>query len=249
MIISGKYEGNYIVLNEEFVSFVSNDPVKLNKNTLVSTMYKEDVKSITKESEHASGDKERVAFWLGSIVAAGMSESKIFVIRIVWQDGQESLANITDKQYQYVLATQMKSNPTGQKQDEKIRVVWDKESVYNNAIALFNKNTYASDQAAMKEFQSVIDYKDARIYITKLRSRIEKHKTNAPQIVAEGRKALNTILVIVMVISAILAIVGFCVDLPIVGVLFAIIFVCVLLIFIAFANTAPKKFQNNKKKK
>jgi hypothetical protein len=112
MIIAGKYEGNYFVLNGQKISFISKDPAKLNADTFVSTMYKDDIKSITKESEHASGNKERVAFWLGSIAAAGVSETKVYVIRIVWQDGQESLANITDSQYQYVLATQIKPAPT-----------------------------------------------------------------------------------------------------------------------------------------
>ena len=111
MIISGKYEGNYLVLNDQKISFISKDPIKLNADTFVSTMYKDDIKSITKESEHASGNKERIAFWLGSIAAAGVSETKVFVVRIVWQDGQESLANIIDSQYQYILATQIKSNP------------------------------------------------------------------------------------------------------------------------------------------
>ena len=115
MIIAGKYEGNYFVLNDQKIAFISKDPVKLNVNTFVSTMYKDDIKSITKESEHASGNKEHVAYWLGSIAAAGVSETKIFVIKIVWQDGSESLANITDSQYQYVLATQMKFAPTFQK--------------------------------------------------------------------------------------------------------------------------------------
>lgn len=124
MIISGKYEGNYIILNDKKNTFVSSDPVKLNGTTFVSTMYKEDIQSITKESEHASGDKNRVAFWLGSIAAAGMSETKIYVIRIVWQNGEESLANVTDYQYQYVLATQMKPTPASPEHGAKINSTW-----------------------------------------------------------------------------------------------------------------------------
>ncbi|MBQ7294005.1 MAG: hypothetical protein IJW79_09740 [Clostridia bacterium] len=112
MIIAGKYEGNYIVLNDKQVSFISRDPTKLSGATFVSSMYRGDIESISKVSEHASGNKERIALWLGSITAAGMSETKIFVIKIVWWDGQESLANVTEYQYQYVLATQMKSAPT-----------------------------------------------------------------------------------------------------------------------------------------
>lgn len=105
MITSGKYAGNYIALNASKVAFVSRDPVVVNEQTMVSSMYQDDVKSISIMSVGAAGDEAAVAEWLGALKAAGEGDNKVYTVRIIWHDGEISIANITDTQSTRVWAT------------------------------------------------------------------------------------------------------------------------------------------------
>lgn len=112
MILSGKYEGNYFHFNEQKIAVVCSDPKRLDANTFVRTMYKEDVLSLCVLNEQPAANNENIEILFGALAATATNKHKLLTIKIVWSDGEESIATIVDEWYTHLLATQAKPNPT-----------------------------------------------------------------------------------------------------------------------------------------
>lgn len=111
MITSGKFAGNYIVVNTDKIAFVSKDPVSVSGSKLVSSMYQDEIRTVIKVNLSATGDETKVLEWLQKLKAASNEYSKVYTVKIIWQDGEESIANVTDTQYSKLLETQKLRNP------------------------------------------------------------------------------------------------------------------------------------------
>ena len=111
MITSGKYAGHYIALNGAKVTAVSTHPFLVNQQTFVSCMYLNDIQSVSMVGYGATGDTIAVQNWLTTLRGAGMRTDKTYTIRILWRDGTESIANVTDDQFSAIFASKSTPNP------------------------------------------------------------------------------------------------------------------------------------------
>jgi hypothetical protein len=131
--------------------------------------------SIEKISEATNNYKDVIAFWFGSLAAAGASDVKDFVIKIQWSNGQESLAVVTDTMYTKILATRMVNvkqvNERKKAYKESIKI----EKQYQLACSYQESHQFLS---AKKKFEEISGYKDSRERLVQIEKELKKIKND-----------------------------------------------------------------------
>ena len=128
-VLAGKYEGSVIKTDNSEKVYVEHG------FGYTSQWYfdKTNVVNIEKINEESSSYKSQIAFWLGSVAAAGASDVKDVILKITWRDNAESMIKIREGIYTKILATSMSdvSGALHLKNDEERRHSESRQHIEN----------------------------------------------------------------------------------------------------------------------
>lgn len=191
--------------------------------------YQENIKQIIKLDAKESSLSSSATFWFGLqgyLMTAGVQD---YLLEVTWSSGSKSLIKVRDGVYEMILRNQTKNKPQ-----------LDYESIYNEAIALYNIDDYFKVSGARRKFGMIKEYKDSATYINRCDEKMEQLSGQRDQAITQGRKSINKFLIITSVVVGILAGGSFALNLIFPGVLFTIVLICVLIIFFAFRSANKK---------